>query len=494
MLPPLVKQAALRTGALLAGKCIGLVGRITLTRLLGAEGIGLYQIAYSFYGIVLMVVTGGLPTALALFTAKHPSRGWGAFRNISIFVALLGAASGLLVYSYSGAIAALLGNDELAMAVRCLAPALIAVPLLQLLRGYMQGTARYGIISVSELAEQSVRVALMIMLAALFSSHGIGAALGAGITGTAIGALVAFLIITVYVAASKQIAALSAAQSWSYGGELSFLLRTSLAIGFTRMLVPASDFIDSMLIPRRLQAAGYSVSESIAMYGVITGMAVVVAYVPTIVTAALSHTVTMNIAADFQQGRMGEYRRSIENVLNLGWTWGILSGMFLFLYANDLSNLIFGTPAAADPIRYLSAIPLIVGLRELTTSILWAQERKNSPLMGLIGGIGLSTVLLYFLLAIPGFGYKAAAIGTLSLETVAVLWNLKALRSKGTALFKMKWIGGDLVLFSGIMLFVFPSVMQHVHLNRVAAVAGSMLLYCACAAFIIGMRIKHFNK
>ena len=443
-----------------------------------------------------MVITGGLPTALALFTAKHPAEGWGAFRNISVLVALTGAASGFLIYSNSGAIAAMLGNSELATAVRCLAPALIAVPLLQLLRGYMQGTERYGVISVSELAEQSVRVALMILLAALFSSHGIGAALGAGITGTAIGALVAFIIITVYVAASKQIATTSA-QSWSYGaygGELSFLFRTSLAIGFTRMLVPASDFIDSMLIPRRLQEAGYSQSESIAMYGVITGMAVVVAYVPTIVTAALSHTMTMKIAADFQQGRMHEYHRSIDNVLNFAWTWGILSGMFLFLHANDLSNLIFGTPAATKLIRYLSVIPLIVGLRELTTSMLWAQERKNSPLMGLIGGIGLSTVLLYFLLVIPGFGYKAAAIGTLSLETVAVLWNLQALRKKGTSLFKMKWIGWDLVFFIGIMLFVFPAVMQHVHLNHVTTVAASMLLYWTCAVLIIGLRMKHFSK
>ncbi|MCM3339713.1 oligosaccharide flippase family protein [Paenibacillus sp. MER TA 81-3] len=492
MLPAIVKQTALRTGAIFAGKCIGLVGRVTLTRLLGAEGIGLYQIAYSFYGIALMVITGGLPTALALFTAKHPAKGWGAFRNMSVLVALIGAASGFLVYSNSGVIATMLGNDQLAAAVRYLAPALIAVPLLQLLRGYMQGTERYGVISVSELVEQGVRVALLITLVILFSSHGIGAALGAGITGTAIGALVAFIIITIYVAASKQIATTSA-QTWSYGGELSILFRTSLAIGFTRMLVPASDFIDSILIPRRLQAAGNSVSEATAMYGVFMGMAIVIAYVPTIVTAAVSHTMTMKIAADFQQGRMYQYHRKIEKVLKLGWTWGSLSGMFLFLYASELSNFIFGTPEATEPIRFLSAIPLIVGLRELTTSMLWAQERKSTPLVGLIGGIGLSTVLLYFLLALPGFGYKAASIGTLTLETVAVLWNLRALRSKDTTLFQLKWIGWDLVLFIVIMLFVFPFAMQHIHLSHVTTVACSMLLYCTCAAFIIGIRMKHLK-
>jgi stage V sporulation protein B len=491
MLPPLMKHTLLRTGAIFIGKCIGLVGRILLTRLLGAEGIGLYQIAYSFFGVAIMLITGGLPTVLALFTVNDPARGWIVFRNICLYIVLIGTAFSFMLYMNASSIASLLGNEQLTKALRALAPALLVVPLLQLLRGYMQGIEQYGAISFSEMAEQLVRVALMLTLVMLFLPDGMEAALGAGIIGTTAGALAAFFILLLYNAKAVRFRT-TPVRPQHNDKYMGYLIRTSLIIGFTRMLVPASDFIDSILIPRRLQAAGYTVPESIAMYGIITGMALVLAYVPTIVTAALSHTISMKIAAYFQQGQLTKYHRHIEDVMKLAWTWGLISGVFLFHFAEPLSSMIFGTSAAAEPIRYLSGIPLIVGIRELTTSILWIQGRKNTPLTGLIVGMVVSMLLLYFLLAIPGFGYIAAAIGALSLETVAMFWNIHRLIRQGTSLFKVRWIRMDLILFIGASMVI----MSYMQMERLTLyqVLCSMFIYWTCGGWIVGLRMRKFNK
>ena len=72
-IPRLVRQSIIRAGAMLMVKTIGLAGRMVLTRFVGAEGIGLYQIAYSFYGFALML-TGGASTALAIAAARRPTR------------------------------------------------------------------------------------------------------------------------------------------------------------------------------------------------------------------------------------------------------------------------------------------------------------------------------------------------------------------------------------------------------------------------------------
>lgn len=489
---PVMNPAALRAGAILMGKVIGLAGRVTLTRILGAEGVGLYQIAYSCYGIFLMIITGGLPTALALFTAKHPASGWGAFRTLSVLVALAGAAASLLMYTQSEKIAFLLGNRDVEAAIRCLAPALLAVPLLQLLRGYMQGTERYGAISFSEIAEQAVRVATMIMLVLLFASEGTSIALGASLTGTTIGALSAFLLLIVCLAAGRTIPANFIRSASPIRREVRSIVHASMAIGFTRLLVPASDFIDSLLIPRRLQAAGYSLSEATSIYGVITGMAVIVAYMPTIVTGAISYTMTMKLASHYQQGRLVLYRSMVRNMLQLCWTWGLLSGMFLFVFADSLANLLFQTPEAADPIRYFAVLPLIVGLRELTTSILWTQERKNVPFIGLLNGIACSTALLFFLLAIPGFGYEAASIGILALEGVAVLYNLYELSRMRANLFAWRWIGWE-ALFCILSLFFFLfAVSSDPAAQSFWPMAGHMLIYWLGAGSILLVRAKSF--
>ncbi|TDL47680.1 teichoic acid transporter [Paenibacillus dendritiformis] len=489
---PAMNPAALRAGAILVGKVIGLAGRATLTRILGAEGLGLYQIAYSCYGIFLMIITGGLPTALALFTAKHPARGWGAFRKLSVIVALVGAAASLLMYMQSENIAILLGNMKVEAAIRCLAPSLLAVSLLQLLRGYMQGRERYGAISFSEIAEQAVRVGTMIILVLLFASEGTSIALGAGLTGTTIGALSAFLLLTVCLAIRRSLPADSIESYPPVRREIRSIVHASMAIGFTRLLVPASDFIDSLLIPRRLQTAGYTLSEATSIYGVIMGMAVIVAYMPTIVTAAISYTMTMKLASYYQQGELRSYQFMVRKMLQLCWTWGLLSGMFLLLFADLLAHWLFHTPEAAAPIRYFAVLPLIVGIRELTTSILWTQEKKNVPFIGLLNGIAFSTALLFFLLAIPGFGYEAASIGILALEGVAVFCNLYGLQRMRANLFAWRWIGWEAffcILSLFLFLFVFPSGLES---PSFWPAVGLMLIYWLGAGSVLLVRAKSF--
>lgn len=47
-----------------------------------------------------------------------------------------------------------------------------------------------------------------------------------------------------------------------------------------------------------------------------------------------------------------------------------------------LSMLIVGSQEATEAIRYMSFAPLIAGMRELTTTILWAADQKKAPLVG----------------------------------------------------------------------------------------------------------------
>lgn len=248
-----------------------------------------------------------------------------------------------------------------------------------------------------------------------------------------------------------------------------------------------SEFIDSILIPNRLQVGGYSVSESIAMYGVITGMAAVVAYMPSMVTASLSYTVTIRIAARYQVGE--QRKHDIEKILSFVWIWGIFSGLFIFLYAQEASSLIFGTLEAAQPIRYLSAIPLIVGMRELTTSILWARERKPIPLVGLLLGILISAAIQYVLLAVPGLGYAGAAIGILVMETVAVIWNMRVLRGMKICLYKFNWLGWNILTFSTCSLLLIPPLLQED--GQLVTTALSALFYWIVAFFLIGLRYRN---
>src|SRR6056297_3626744 len=64
-----LKGAAILTAAGMAARVMGFVYRVILTRIIGAEGMGLYQMAYPIYTILLVVSRSGIPVALAKLIA-----------------------------------------------------------------------------------------------------------------------------------------------------------------------------------------------------------------------------------------------------------------------------------------------------------------------------------------------------------------------------------------------------------------------------------------
>lgn len=67
-------------------RMLGFIPRIALPRIIGAEGVGLYQLAYPFFIVLATVITGGLPLAIAKMVAEAEERT--ALRNRGKFYGL----------------------------------------------------------------------------------------------------------------------------------------------------------------------------------------------------------------------------------------------------------------------------------------------------------------------------------------------------------------------------------------------------------------------
>ncbi|XOS94147.1 oligosaccharide flippase family protein [Brevibacillus laterosporus] len=121
-LPLIIRQFLLRSGLLFLVKIIGAIGRILLFRIFGAEGMGLYQMVYAFYGFVLTLVTAGLPTSLSLSTAKDVHKGIYFLKVSIILTCILGGSATVLSYSYAEIIADWYGDSKLTVAIQLLSP------------------------------------------------------------------------------------------------------------------------------------------------------------------------------------------------------------------------------------------------------------------------------------------------------------------------------------------------------------------------------------
>ncbi|WP_054971921.1 oligosaccharide flippase family protein [Paenibacillus sp. A3] len=451
ILPPIFKQMALRTSAMLIVKLLGLLLRIPLFRYLGPEGVGLYQIAYSFYGLVLTLLTGGMPMALTLSTAKNARNGWRIYRNMSVLY--IGVCTLLCTgfFLFTNEISLRLGNGKLELAIRMFLPALWLVPLLSLLRGYLQGLEAFGAIAVSELVEQSVRVGSILLLLSIGTSLSMPQALGTAALGASTGAGCALAFLLVMLLRHSQSSSANAISGQAEPDRsLRLFAHTALALTATRLIIPLSDFLEASIVPMRLQASGLSSGQALAIFGEMTGMAMTIVYIPTLITFSLTHTLSPKIAADWQARQFDRAFRRIGKALNLSMLWGISAALFLFTFAEELARLLFDQEKLAAAIRLLSLCPLLAGLREVTISILWSVGRRKEPMRSILVGIACSMIMLYVLTGIPGWGYTGIAAGVLLFEIIPVLWNLNVLRRD----LQLSFSGKTLVMNTAVLLLL----------------------------------------
>ncbi len=70
-----IKGALILSGAGILSKILGAVYRIPFARIVGGEGLGIYQMAYPFYTLILAVSTAGIPLAVSKLISERECQG-----------------------------------------------------------------------------------------------------------------------------------------------------------------------------------------------------------------------------------------------------------------------------------------------------------------------------------------------------------------------------------------------------------------------------------
>lgn len=184
-------------------KLLGALYRIPLTNVIGGEGMGLYQMVFPLYTLLLTVSSGGLPVAISRLVAVKLSRGdeRGARKILRVAVIALGAvgAAGSLVLALlARPIARMQGNPAAALAYYGISPSVALVCLLSCYRGYYQGRENMLPSAASQLVEQAIKLVAGLSLAARFAVRGLEFSVLGALLGVSLSELAATVALALY--------------------------------------------------------------------------------------------------------------------------------------------------------------------------------------------------------------------------------------------------------------------------------------------------------
>lgn len=421
-------------------KAIGSLNWIFVSRILGGEGIGLYQMAFPIYFFAMTVSQAGVPVAISILTAERVALGdiFGARRVFRISIALM-AFTGLLFsfLTYEGAGWLIdwrfIRDPRAYWAVVALSPAIFFVTLLAGSRGYLQGWQRMTPTAVSQIVEQIFRVVTMVIFAAMLLPWGLPWAAAGASFGAFAGAVAGLLVLVwFHVKLERDIHQKYGAvilpapniEQPSFWRIMHRVFALALPVSAASIMLPVVSNLDLLIVPQRLEVAGYTTPQATELFGYLTGMAVPLVNLATILTASLAVSIVPSIS---EARALNDFKRAYNQTaaaVRISNFVCFPAFIIVFVLATPIATLIYHAPGAGPAVLVSSVSIVLLGLHQVSTAVLQGLGHPTIPMVNMILAAIAKVILNWELTAMPSLGIMGAAWATAADMGVAALINL----------------------------------------------------------------------
>ena len=474
----------------LLAKAIGALYRLPLTNILGAEGLGAYQMAYPVFALVVAATSSAIPVLVArsLPTIENFEVRTSFFNSTLKYALVVGISFGALLAATAKVLANLQGSDIAEYGYYALAPAVVFVALLAAFRGFFNSRLETMLTSISGLIEQIVKLS-GVALAYFFARKGAAYSLFSALLGVtlseAVACAFAFFAYLKKNGLPRSLVKIPV-KAVAYG-------ILPLAVG--SLIFPLATFSDSLMTARLLIAAGAGERVAVAEYGILAGSVGVLVNLP--VSLAISFVVTaLPVIAERKRKRdMEGIKHDQTSSLRAVLLISLPSAIGLGLAAAPLVNVLYGGLSAEEKtlailLLRLAAIEIpLASLLQLFSAYLQAFDRSvtasRNMLIGAvvklaanfsalflgISGIVFSTVLCYSIcLALDAYsiyklvgrvsvGEKISPLCALVSMTVAVYFIIAKIKNNILSTALSVLLGGAVY---GIILLIFKAAGKNI--------------------------------
>lgn len=423
--------AALALAGLLI-KVGNLLVRLPLTRLVGSEGLGIYQMALPAYNALLHLAVGGVPVAVQNLVAEYHARGrrdvmQAVLRLALTYGLLAGTAAACLLLIGAPLLARALGDPRAYWPLVALAPAIILNGLDSVLRHYMQGQKRMTPSALASLIEQGTKIAVTMGAALLLMPYGLEYGAAGAALGITVGALASVLFMLRRVRGERAREEEQAKEGRRIPPGLGRrMLHLAWPVTLGSVTMPLLNVLDVSIVQRGFLRAGYPPAEATALYGAYAGIAVQVVWFPFVLTNAVANALVPTLTAAQARGDLEAVRHRVV----MGLRTASLSCLPVAIGAMVLATpiaLLFGEPLAADPLRHLGPVALLGPLTWMTVAQLQALGETGAPMRNLTLAMGLKLALDGLLAPIRGVDVSGVAAASVAMFFTALWLNARAL-------------------------------------------------------------------
>ena len=482
-------------------KAIGLLFKIPIVNIIGDEGMGYFNSAYTIYTWLYMISTSGLPVAVLILVSR--SRAQGRFKEsraifraaLSMFLALGTVGTALMIFGAHFFAEDLMKSGPTYLSIIAVAPTLFFICISSAMRGYFQGHQQMLPTGISHVIEAVCKLVIGILFAtwAIGQGYEIHIVAAYTILGVTIGVFIGMVFLTVTKILFREekynVEFLELANDEVAPRKKIYkdLITIAIPITVSASVTSLSSLIDAVMVQSRLQTAfGISQEEATAIYGNYTSLAVPFFNLPPVVVYPIANAIVPLLSAAIvaaDEKRLSFLRGSAIRIVSM---IGVPCAFGMAVMSEPILKLLFRESAAEQAAPLLSILApatLFLCLLAISNSILQAHHRERVPIISMLSGAAVKLITNYILMG--QVGIYGTPISTVLCYVTAVAVNFYFIRRyvgklPGVSAIFFKPVLASLVAMAGcVAVYRLGDLFLPAKLATLAGIFAAVVLYFA---------------
>ena len=406
-------------------KILGIVIRMAMSRVATIETIGLYMLILPTFSLMMAISQLGFSKGISKLVSENRYNSKKILFSILPLSWLINITLTIFLVLTSKFIANnLLHNNDAYLPILAISLVLPFDSLSSILRGFFFGRERMTPHVISHLAEQVVRLLLMILVIPLFKDKGTVYATTALILINVLSEIASSLVLIFFLPKRFTIKKIDLKPSLHY---LHNVLNIAIPTTTTRIIGTIGYFLEPIILTYALLKVGYSSAYITTEYGVITAFVMPILLLPSFFTTAISNAMFPIISREYLKKNIPYIKNKLKQAIIFSLIIAVFSIIFINLFPKFLLTFFYKTDKGINYLRFLSPIFILYSLEAPLSAFLEATNKAKNVTIDNLIGIIIKTILLLILsfLKIGFYGLLISMMVNILVVTIKHIINIK---------------------------------------------------------------------
>lgn len=484
-----LKKSGFLEGAFIATLCIiitkilGILYVIPFYKIIGEQGGTLYGYAYNIYNIFLIISSAGIPLAISKLTSeyhtlKQDDKKVRMYQLSTKIINIFSIVSFLICFIFAPQLSNLIigklegGNtiEDVTFVIRLIAFALLVIPMLSIKRGYLQGHTYIKEPSISQIIEQVVRIAIIIIgsyLCVYIFKLPIKYAVGISVLAAAIGGLATYIYLTVITNKNKKQIGLDqkVISNKKVDREIiNKIIVYSIPFIVINLANTIYTFTDMVLVIRTLPKLGFTATDTEFISSVFTTWGVKFNTIITSISTGLIVSLIPNMVKDYTEKNYTAVNINFNKCLKIILLIIAPLAIFISCMSTSMWNIFYGNNTYGPMIiKYTIIVTILDCLYMVINSLMQSINKRKIIYISVVTGLLLNLILdipfmhLFSKLNLPAYygAITATLVGFIVSNTISLIFLNKEMHIeyKETLQIVPRFILSTVMLIATLFIF-----------------------------------------